>query len=111
MFRKDEGRFSKKLGLLYIIVQYLGAILGTLCSYNLFYAKDVGGKPLTVTMNIDGDRLIIQGIVVEIIGTMIITFLYLTQTEEKTKMSSDPAITTLIIAATYVAVVAFGEES
>ena len=40
---------------------------------------------------------------------MIITFLYLTQTEEKTKMSSDPAITTLIISATYVAVVSFSE--
>ena len=40
---------------------------------------------------------------------MIITFLYLTQTEEKTKISSDPALTTLIISATYVAVVAFSE--
>jgi glycerol uptake facilitator-like aquaporin len=29
--------------------------------------------------------------------------LYLTQTEEKTKLSKDPAITTLIIAASYVA--------
>ena len=48
---------------------------------------------------------------VEVIGTMLITFLYLTQTEEKTKMSSDPAITTLIISATYVAVVAYGETS
>ena len=43
--------------------------------------------------------------VLEVIGSMLITFLYLTQTEEKTKMSSDPAITTLIISATYTAVV------
>ncbi len=42
---------------------------------------------------------------------MLITFLYLTQTEEKTKMSGDPAITTLIIAATYTATVIFGETS
>ena len=48
---------------------------------------------------------------VEMIGAMIITFLYLTQTEESTKMSPDPAITTLIIAATYCAVVGFGECS
>jgi glycerol uptake facilitator-like aquaporin len=47
----------------------------------------------------------------ELIGGMIITFLYLTQTEEKTKMSGDPAITTLIIAATYVAVVAYTESA
>lgn len=45
------------------------------------------------------------------IGAMLITFLYLTQTEEKTKMSGDPAITTLIIAATYVAVVGYTESS
>lgn len=47
----------------------------------------------------------------ETIGAMLITFLYLTQTEERTKMSQDPAITTLIIAATYVAVVMFSESS
>ena len=46
----------------------------------------------------------------EIIGAMIITFLYLTQTEEHTKMSPDPAITTLIIAATYTAVVGVSES-
>jgi len=40
---------------------------------------------------------------------MIITFLYLTQTEEKTTISSDPALPTLIISATYVAVVTFSE--
>ena len=32
---------------------------------------------------------------------MLLTFLYLTQTEEKTKLSGDPAITTMIISATY----------
>ena len=47
----------------------------------------------------------------EIIGAMIITFLYLTQTEEKTKMSGDPAITTLIIAASAVAIIAYGITS
>ena len=47
----------------------------------------------------------------EVIGSMIITFLYLTQTEEKTKMSGDPAITTLIIAATYCAVIGFSESN
>ena len=36
------------------------------------------------------------------IGTAIVVFLYLTQTEEKTKISDDNAITTLIISAAYV---------
>ena len=39
----------------------------------------------------------------EAIGAFFVTFLYLTQTEEKTKLSSDPAITTLIIASSYLA--------
>ena len=54
--------------------------------------------------------LLIQAILLEILGAMIITFLYLTQTEEHTKMSPDPAITTLIIAATYTAVVGISES-
>lgn len=59
----------------------------------------------------EGDNLLIQAMFLEMIGTMLITFLYLTQTEKDTKMSDDPAITTLIIAATYVAVVGYGESS
>lgn len=39
----------------------------------------------------------------EIIGSFFLAFLYLTQTEEKTKLSKDPAITTLIIASAYIA--------
>ena len=57
----------------------------------------------------DGRTLLLaQAIFLEAINSMILTFLYLTQTEEKTKMSGDPAITTLIIAATYTAVVGYG---
>ena len=51
------------------------------------------------------DKLIVQAIVFECLGSMLLTFLYLTQTEEKTKLSGDPAITTIIIAATYTLVV------
>lgn len=39
----------------------------------------------------------------EALGSFFLAFLYLTQTEEKTKLSNDPAITTLIIAAAYIA--------
>ena len=104
MFRRDTGKFSRLLGILYIAAQYAGALLGSIIVYNLF---DVGETylPLSVGKNGNGSRLLLQAIVQEILGSMIITFLYLTQTEEKTKMSSDPAITTLIIAATYTAVI------
>jgi glycerol uptake facilitator-like aquaporin len=39
MFRRDTGRFSRLLGLLYIAAQYSGAILGAIISYNLFQAN------------------------------------------------------------------------
>lgn len=39
MLRKDTGRFSRKLGICYILFQYLGAFLGSLISYNLFKAN------------------------------------------------------------------------
>ena len=45
------------------------------------------------------------------LGAMLITFLYLTQTEKGTALSKDSAITALIIAATYVAVIGYGETS
>jgi glycerol uptake facilitator-like aquaporin len=39
----------------------------------------------------------------EMIGSFFLCFLYLTQTEEKTKFSKDPSITSLIISCSYVA--------
>ena len=38
MFRRDTGKFSRLLGLLYIAAQYAGALLGAILSYNLFQA-------------------------------------------------------------------------
>ena len=36
MLRRDIGRFSRMLGLLYIAAQYAGALLGAIIAYNLF---------------------------------------------------------------------------
>lgn len=41
-------------------------------------------------------------------GSALLVFLYLSQTEEKTKLSDDPAITTLIISAAYYAAIYLG---
>ena len=46
MLRKDTGRFSRKLGICYIIFQYGGALLGAMISYLVFQAD--GRQPLTV---------------------------------------------------------------
>ena len=56
---------------------------------------------------IGGAATIGQGIVSEALGSFFLAFLYLTQTEEQTKLSKDPAITTLIIAASYIAALIF----
>ena len=69
MFRRDTGRFSRKLGLLYILAQYLGAIIGALFCFNLFdtktvfeinidvidYTHEVVKIPITVGSRVDDD--------------------------------------------------------
>ena len=54
-------------------------------------------------LGVDDNKLIPSAMASEAIGAFFVTFLYLTQTEDKTKLSNDPAITTLIIAAAYMA--------
>merc|ERR1719272_416247 len=44
----------------------------------------------------------------ETLGSAILVFLYLTQTEGKTRLSTDPAITMLIISAGYLASMQIG---
>lgn len=94
MFRRDLGRFSRVLGIAYIIFQLGGAFVGSLLY--LLFSGDGGNLSTTV-------EYMAQGMVSESIGAFFLAFLYLTQTEEKTKLSKDPAITALIIAASYIA--------
>ena len=121
MFRRDIGRFSRLLGLFYIVAQYLGAWLGSQLSYNIFkcvLAVDVMGQsygvpPISVLKGGSAGTvtLIVQAMIFEALGAMLLTFLYLTQTEEKTKLSGDPAITTMFISATYSALTFYSMTS
>ena len=43
-----------------------------------------------------------QAIISELLGAILIVFMYLTQTEEKTKLTNDPALTTLLISAAFI---------
>jgi glycerol uptake facilitator-like aquaporin len=92
MLRRDTGKFSRPLGIAYIVFQVAGGFVGGLLAY---FFTQTGS-----TFGVDAGE-IGQAITSEIIGTFFVAFLYLTQTENKTKMSSDPAITTLIIASAY----------
>lgn len=93
MFRRDVGRFSRKLGIAYILFQVVGGFLGGFIAF-LFTRSP---HKLGVEQDINS----LLAMPAETIGAFFVTFLYLTQTEEKTKLSKDPAITTLIIAAAY----------
>lgn len=79
-----------------MIFQVAGALIGSILSF-LFN----NGQALR--FGIDHTDEIGYAIISEVLGSFFLAFLYLTQTEEKTKLSKDPAITTLIIAASYVA--------
>lgn len=78
----------------YIVFQAAGGFVGGLIAY-IFTFK-------SVALGVDA-AYIPQAMTSEAMGAFFVTFLYLTQTEDKTKLSSDPAITTLIIASAYVA--------
>lgn len=105
MFRRDTGRFSRVLGFAYILAQFIGAMAGSFLAYTFFDAK---AHFMTVYENERGHYMWSQVMVSETIGTSLLVFLYLSQTEEKTKLSDDPAITTLIISASYYAAMFLG---
>jgi glycerol uptake facilitator-like aquaporin len=122
MFRKDVGRFSRLLGLLYIAAQYGGAFLGSQLSYNIFgidAITEIDGQKIATIIpcavlkggEYGQTSLVVPAMVFETMGALLLTFLYLTQTEEKTKLSGDPAITTLIISATYTTLLAYSVGS
>ena len=96
MLRREAGKFSRMLGIAYIVFQVAGAILGAFVAW-IFTGS--GGN-----LTLDGSAgSIVGGFVCEFIGSFFLVFIYLTQTEEKTMFSKDPSITTLIISASYTA--------
>lgn len=97
MVRKETGGFSRILGVAYMLFQIAGGLLGGLLGYTWFQAQPT----IELKPTADGGYLILQSIFIQALATAILVFLYLTQTEEKTKLSDDNAITTLIIAGAY----------
>ena len=73
MFRKDTGRFSRVLGITYVIAQILGAFCGAFLSYTFFEAQ----ATLTVKLNEHGHYMWSQAMVQETMGTALLVFLYL----------------------------------
>lgn len=95
MLRKDAGQFNKWLGILYMLFQLGGAILGTIAAFYLFSIGNGTRNFLSVR------QYVVQAMVAEIVGSFVLVLMYLTQTEERYKLSNDAAITLLMISASY----------
>lgn len=95
MLRKDAGQFNKWLGILYMLFQTGGAILGALLTYYCF-------RESNTVLTLVEPYHVVQCMVSEMLGSFILVLVYLTQTEEKYKLSTDAAITLMIISGAYV---------
>ena len=100
MLRKDTGRFNRWIGLAYMVFQVGGGFCGALFAYYIFGAQ----AKLTVDVRSSWYQAMTQ----VIIGSFILVFMYLTQTETSTKLSNDPAITTGIVASSYMVAILIG---
>jgi glycerol uptake facilitator-like aquaporin len=70
MFRRDTGKFSRPLGLAYIVFQIAGGFLGGLVAYIFTHSAN--------PLGVDDNKLIPSAMASEAIGAFFVTFLYLT---------------------------------
>jgi len=94
MLRKDTGRFNRWIGIAYMLFQVGGGFCGALFAYYIFGAQTL--------LTVDDRSSWYQAMCQVILGSFMLVFMYLTQTETSTKLSNDPAITTGIVASSYV---------
>lgn len=81
-----QGKFDRILGFLYIAAQLLGAFVG--CIFSSIFTS---GLYLSINLNVPGDDMI-QSLILEILGSFFLVFMYLSSTEEKTKFTKDAAV-------------------
>lgn len=99
MLRKDIGNFPRPLGIAYIISQFIGGFLGGLVAW--FYSTPVS-KPIVPMTLTSEDESALYAMIAEALGSFLVVFFYLTQTEAKTVFSKEPAINCFIISSSYV---------
>ena len=99
MIRKEPGKFTRILGIAYIIVQFIGCFGGALLAY--MFTQN-GGR-----LRVWDDSYIFQAWISETFGSFLYIFTFLIQTEKETRFSNDPAIWSLIISAAYGTVISY----
>ena len=90
-----HGNFNRYLGFLYIAAQFAGGLIGAVIGSLL---KPSGSDKLK--LHIDGSDFV-QQVILEIMGSFFLVFMYLCSTDPKTKFTSDAAIQTIILSGSY----------
>lgn len=80
-----QGKFDRVLGFLYILAQFAGAFMGSI------FARIFSGSSINIHLQVQPSD-IFQTVILEIMGSFFLVFMYLTSTEEKTKFTKDAAI-------------------
>lgn len=96
-----HGKFDRILGFLYMIAQCAGALLGAFIGL-IFYSGHADNTKYEygIKLNVKPDD-IVQQMIVEVMGSFFLVFMYLSSTEEKTKFTKDSAVQTIILAGSY----------
>lgn len=97
MLRKDVGHFPRPLGIAYIIFQFFGGFLGALLSWFLRTDAAISGN-----ITLKDPTYFFYAIIAETLGSFLVVFFYLTQSEAKTVFSRERAINCFIIASAYI---------
>ena len=92
-----EGKFDRILGVFYILAQFCGAAVGGLLS-----AIMMSGIEYHVQLSTD-DSQMGSAILGETLGSFLMVFMYLCSTDDKTKLTKDKVIQTMILASAYLA--------
>ena len=93
-----HGNFDRILGVLYIIAQICGAILGSFLSFILSKNNEVPNN--IIQLGVESNEFV-QQVILEVMGSFFLVFMYLSSTDPKTKFTKDAAIQTVILAGSY----------
>jgi len=109
IIKKEGEHLELLLGLCYILVEFIGGILGAFLFW-LLYKYPFQGP--TITDSSDADETIIPAIVGEIFGTFFLTLIYMMQFDAETSLNKDAAaLWSLAIAGGYGVAIAFSPNS
>ena len=83
-----DVKFDRALGILYIVAQFGGAMLGAM--FSGIFSKAVGENN-GIELYVEGGDMI-QSAILEAMGSFFLVFMYLSSTEPKTKFTTDKAV-------------------